>query len=271
MKAISPTPEDEIIHNSLFNGLRIFQEPQPGHYYILTADPKQDGMDKIGLHVVDVTGIPFVQVASANLNESFMSMPGRVYDLGTYYNNAMVIQENNVEASLINILQDQYEYEGEIYKERATGGKFKKILGIRTTTKTKKMMLSSLKKFIENGHLIIKDRFTQDELFNFIEKKNGTFSADDGYHDDLVMSLALVFAPFFDIKNWDNFKGFNDYLENKQKEQEEQEQDTMEFLNLGFNPDYEEEVPFTEELWNNDFNSYDTKSLDDYNEANTWT
>jgi len=254
LKNIDFMQDDDIIFNSLFEGLRIFEEPLENHHYILTSDPKQDGIDRIGLHVIDVTSIPFKQVAAANLKESFFIIPSRVYDLGTYYNNAMVVQENNVEASLINILHDQLEYEGDIFRERKSNGKgFKNILGIRTTSKTKKMMTSFLKKFIEQNMLIINDKHTLDELFNFIEKKNGTFSAEEGYHDDLIMSLSLVFAPFFDIKNWDNFKGFMDIIEKKNKEIEELEQDTAEFLDLGFAPDDDiNNSPFTEGIWDND-------------------
>jgi hypothetical protein len=250
LKNISYMKDEDIIFNSLFNGLRIFEEPKEGHNYILTSDPKQDGIDGIGLHVIDVTNIPFKQVASANLKESFVVIPNRVFDLGTYYNNAYVVQENNVEANLINALHDQLEYEGEIFRERKPNGKgFKNIWGIRTTTKTKKMMTSFIKKFVEEGLLIINDKQTVDELFNFIERKNGTYAAEEGYHDDLVMSLMLLFAPFFDIRNWDDFKGFSDLIEKRKEEKEEEEKETAEFLDLGFNSEESTESPFTEDIW----------------------
>jgi len=250
LKNISYMKDEDIIFNSLFNGLRIFEEPKEGHNYILTSDPKQDGIDGIGLHVIDVTNIPFKQVASANLKESFVVIPNRVFDLGTHYNNAYVVQENNVEANLINALHDQLEYEGEIFRERKPNGKgFKNIWGIRTTTKTKKMMTSFIKKFVEEGLLIINDKQTVDELFNFIERKNGTYAAEEGYHDDLVMSLMLLFAPFFDIRNWDDFKGFSDLIEKRKEEKEEEEKETAEFLDLGFNSEESTESPFTEDIW----------------------
>ena len=254
LKNISFMKDEDIIHDSLFNGLRIFEEPKSNHHYILTADPKQDGIDAIGLHVIDVTTIPFKQVASANLEESFMVIPNRVFDLGTYYNNAYLVQENNVEANLINTIHDQLEYEGEIFRERKASGKsFKNIWGIRTTTKTKKMMVSFLKKFVEEDLLIINDKATLDELFNFIEKKNGSYSAEEGYKDDLVMSLCLTFVPFFDIKNWEDFKGFGTLLEKRKEQQELEEIETAEFLDLGFAPnDNENDSPFTEGAWDND-------------------
>jgi len=263
LKSISFMKDEEIIHNSLFDGLRIFEEPKQGHHYILTADPKQDGIDAIGLHVIDVTNIPFKQVASANLEESFMVIPNRVFDLGSYYNDAYLVQENNVEANLINTIHDQLEYEGEIFRERKPSGKgFKNIWGIRTTTKTKKMMVSFLKKFIEEGLLEINDKATLDELFNFIEKKNGSYSAEDGYKDDLVMSLCLVFAPFFDIKNWDDFKGFGTLIEKRKEQQEKEEIETANFLDLGFGPDDGgNDLPFTEGVWENEGFGMDARDM----------
>ena len=263
LKSINYMNDEDIIFNSLFDGLRIFEEPKSGHNYILTSDPKQDGIDSIGLHVIDVTNIPFVQVASAKVEESFLVIPNRVFDLGHYYNDAMVVQENNVEANLINTLHDQLEYDGEIFRERKTSGKgFKNIWGIRTTTKTKKMMTSFLKKFVEEGLLKINDKRTLDEMFNFIEQKNGSYSAEEGYHDDLVMSLMLVFAPFFDIKNWDDFKGFSSLLEKRAKQQEKEEAETAEFLDLGFAPDDgTPDSPFTEGVWDDNDFGMDAKAL----------
>ncbi len=101
--------------------------------------------------------------------------------------------------------------------ERSIKKKDKNILGFRTTTKTKKILLSLLKKLIEEDKLIIKDKETIDQLYTFIEQKNGSFSAQDGYHDDLVMSLMVSLAPFIDIKNFDDFKGFVSLIRKKKR------------------------------------------------------
>lgn len=257
LATIQCAKDDDIIFNSLFEGLRIFEEPVPCHHYILTMDPKKDGIDAVGMHVIDVTNLPFKQVATAQIMESYLIVPGRLFDLGNYYNKALVVCENNIAESIPSTLYYNYEYEGEVFVERSKKGKKKTEMGFRTTVKTKKMGLTMLKKFIEEDNLILRDKETLNELFNFIQKSNGTYSAEEGYHDDLVMSLMLTFAPFMDIKNWDNFKGFITYLEKNKKQEEEQEQDAAEFLDLGFGPGNEEvDLPFTKEVWDNEsFNS----------------
>ncbi len=252
LRNLKPFKEEEIIFNSLFNGLRIFKEPEPGRQYIVTVDPKVDGADFVGIHVVDVTTLPFVQVASANLEETYLLIPSRIFDLGTYYNTAMIVIENNMDMTIADALYYQYEYEGEIFKEKVKKKAYNNRLGFRTTKKTKKIMVSMFKKFIEERMLVVYDKDTISEMFNFIEKKNGTYSAEEGYHDDLVMALMLVFAPFIEIKSWENFRGFIELIETKEKEKEKEEEEMAEFLDLGFGPDDEyEESPFTEGIWNN--------------------
>jgi hypothetical protein len=259
LKQIEPMDDDDVLYDEIFEGLRIFEEPIPGHHYILTSDPKKDGIDAVGMHVIDVTKLPFKQVAAANVYASYLIVPGRLFDLGNYYNQAMVVCENNVGESIPSTLFYNYEYEGEVFVEKRANGKLKNEMGIRTTTKTKRLGLTLLKKFIEEGKLIINDRKTLDELFNFIEKKKGTYAAEEGYHDDLVMSLMLAFAPFLSFKDFDDFKGFVEYLEKKEEEQEKEEEEFEAFLDLGFSDDVESSEPagFTPGVWEADpFNSF---------------
>jgi hypothetical protein len=231
LQNLEPITEDNVIHNKIFNGLRIFEEVKKGHNYIVTVDPKKDGIDDMGLQVIDVTGIPFRQVAVANLQESYLTAPSKVFDAGMYYNEAMVIVENNLDQTIVDNLFYHYEYPN-VYKERG-----KKILGFRTTTRTKKQILSFMKKFIEEDKIIINDKLTIEQLYSFIEKKNGTFSAEEGYKDDLVMALALTWGVFLEIKNFDDFKGMIDLIEQQQKLEENEQEEFAAFFDLGFNDD----------------------------------
>jgi hypothetical protein len=63
-------------------------------------------------------------------------------------------------------------------------------MGVRTTTQVKAVGCSTLKDMVENQKLIIQDFDMIEELSNFILKK-GSYEADEGYHDDLVMCLVL--------------------------------------------------------------------------------
>ena len=237
LKNIIPMDDSLVIYDSLFSGLRIFQEPLKNHSYIIGVDPKKEGIDKLAFQVIDVTNLPFKQVASFNSDISYLSAPSRIFDLGCYYNNAMIIVENNIDNSIVDALFYQYDYDGEIYKEDN-----KNILGFRTTTKSKKILLSLLKKLIEENKFIIYDKKTIDEFFVFVEQKNGSFSAEDGYHDDLIMALMVSLAPFINIKQFDDFQGFVNYLDKKRIEKENEDEDFARFFSgCSFNTDISDE------------------------------
>ena len=66
LQNLIPQDDDQIIFNSLFSGLRIFEKPIDGHSYIIGVDPAKEGIDKTAIQVLDVTVLPFKQVACAN-------------------------------------------------------------------------------------------------------------------------------------------------------------------------------------------------------------
>jgi len=69
---------------------------------------------------------------------------------------------------------------------------FKKQMkpGVTMDKKVKRIGCLNLKSLIETGKLLITDADIISELSTFIEKR-GSFEADEGYHDDLVMTLVL--------------------------------------------------------------------------------
>ena len=231
LKNLVPMDDSLVLYNTLFDGLRIFEEPKASRSYVLGVDPKKEGIDKLAMQVIDVTNLPFKQVASYNGDMSYLNAPARIFDIGTYYNNALIVVENNIDNSIVDTLFYQYEYEGEIFKEEN-----KNILGFRTTVKTKKILLSLLKKLIEENKLEINDKKSIDEFFVFVEQKNGSFSAEDGYHDDLIMALMIALAPFINIKHFEDFKGFIDFVEKKRIESEEEAEEFAKFFSgVSFN------------------------------------
>lgn len=181
--------------------LHVYTEPEEGHKYILACDPAKNGGDYFAIQVLDITTFPFVQVLSGNLKVDYLEMPGCIHNLGTEYNGALVIIENNEGAgqSIADTLARDYEYSN-LYYDRG-----KRYPGYRTNTKTRNQMLSSLKMLMENDKLKIVDKETIFELERFV--LNGRkFEAMPGYHDDLVMCLAIALCLFNDIQNFNDIK-----------------------------------------------------------------
>ena len=205
LKIMQPKEPEEILGNKL----KIYEHPQKNHKYIMAVDPAKDGTDAFAIQIVDITTINFKQVAAANLQVDYLLMPEYLYEWGKYYNTAFLIIENNEGAgqSIADQLKQTYEYENLYYDFKQDSNvknllKAKKIYpGFRTTSKSRKQILQTMKLFIENDKLEIVDKTTIEELKRFIYTKN-KFQADDGCKDDMVLALALVFAPFCNVKNF---------------------------------------------------------------------
>ena len=198
-------PKDRIFVQGTEEFVKIYEEPFENHKYILSVDPAKDGRDYFALHMIDVTKFPFKQVASGRLQIDYLLMPNFLYDFANSYNTAFTIIENNEGAgqSIADTLKRDFEYEN-LYYDR-TGNKFKNYPGFRTTTKSRAQLLETLKLLIENKKLEIYDSDTILELQRFILVKK-KFQAEEGFHDDLVMSLAIAFCLFNDIQNFEDFK-----------------------------------------------------------------
>ena len=198
-------PKDRIFVQGTEEFVKIYEEPLENHKYILSVDPAKDGRDYFALHMIDVTKFPFKQVASGRLQIDYLLMPNFLYDFANSYNTAFTIIENNEGAgqSIADTLKRDFEYEN-LYYDR-TGNKFKNYPGFRTTTKSRAQLLETLKLLIENKKLEIYDADTILELQRFILVKK-KFQAEEGFHDDLVMSLAIGFCLFNDIQNFEDFK-----------------------------------------------------------------
>ena len=223
---IKPTPQEFY----QLDGVRQYEKPLPNHRYVLSLDGAKDGIDELSFHVIDITTFPFKQVLSANLLIEYLRMPFYINLIGTDYNLATIIVENNEGAgqSIVDSLNYNYEYPY-LYKDMG-----KSYFGFRTTSKTRNGILSSLKMFIEKEYLIIQDDKTYQQLLRFVDSGSGKFEAEKGHKDDLVMALAIAFAPFQNMKNFNDYDKLINIMENNMKDSVEEKEQLQEILSLGF-------------------------------------
>ena len=235
----SVKPKDRIFVQGTEEFVKIYEEPLENHKYILSVDPAKDGRDYFALHMIDVTKFPFKQVASGRLQIDYLLMPNFLYDFANSYNTAFTIIENNEGAgqSIADTLKRDFEYEN-LYYDR-TGNKFKTYPGFRTTPKSRNQLLETLKLLIENKKLEICDADTILELQRFILVKK-KFQAEEGFHDDLVMSLAIAFCLFNDIQNFEDFKEVTKSIYS------ESETDFADYITIGNFDDGNPETEFDE-------------------------
>jgi hypothetical protein len=197
------------------DGLDVYQRPSAGHTYCLVADvAKGVGGDYSAFQVMDITTAPYRIVAKyRNNNISPLLYPNIIYKIGKEYNEAYVLLEINISEQVAHILYNELEYENILMVNRHTNGQYvgggfgggKTMLGVNTDKKIKRLGCHNFKSLVEEDKLIITDADTISEISTFIEKK-GSYEADEGYHDDLVMPLVLfgwlTTQPYFkDLNN----------------------------------------------------------------------
>ena len=198
------------------DGLDVYDKPIKDHSYCLVADTaKGVGGDYSTFSIVDITESPYKQVAKYRDNNiSPMLFPSVIYKVATEYNQAYVLLEVNSSEQVGSILYSEMEYENILFVNRNTDGQVvsggfgggKTQLGVNTDKKVKRIGCMNFKALIEENRLLVQDIDTIQEISTFIENNKGSYEADEGYHDDLVMTLVLfgwlTTNPYFkDLNN----------------------------------------------------------------------
>ena len=215
------------------NKFRIYEYPKEGRKYIVISDVAEGlGQDFSTCQVIDVTDEIYKQVAVYEDDEVKTNIfPTVIEKIGKYYNDAIVIVENNsIGDGVLNDLHYDLEYENLFFDDK---------FGIRMTKLSKSIGNSYLKTFIEDNLLQIVDENTVDQ-FNTYIKRGNTYKAEENKHDDLITPLVL-FAYFMNNKKWiddwlDLSANNNDLFEKRKNKIEE------ELLPMGFFNDGEEEI-----------------------------
>lgn len=197
------------------DGLDVYDEPVKGNSYVMIADTaKGVGGDYSAFSVIDVSTVPYKQVAKYRNNKiSPLLYPSVIYKVARDYNNAYVLIEINSSEQVPTILYSELEYENILFVNRNSNGQWVTggfgggavQFGVNTDKRIKRIGCMTFKSLVEENKLLINDVDTIAEISTFIETK-GTFQADDGYHDDLVMTLVLfgwlTTNPYFkDLNN----------------------------------------------------------------------
>lgn len=209
-------------------GLKIYFKPEPDKMYTLVADVSRGrGLDYSAFHLIDITKMPYIQVATFRNNTITPSDYASVIkNVATQYNQALVLVElNDMGEAVANILYDDYEYENLIFTavdgktlKPKLFGNYDELKGVKTTKVTKRNGCLSLKLIAGQKQLIINDFETINELGTFVAKGN-TWEAEEGKFDDLAMGLVL-FSWLASTRNFSDFNNINTIRSMKESSEE---------------------------------------------------
>ena len=135
-----------------------------------------------------------------------------LYRLGMTFNTAHIAVENNNHGLLTcHILAKDLNYPNfyqAVQHDKITD-KETVTLGFSTNVKTKPMIIDELRAAVRDGDITIKDKGTMKEMQEFIVTESGKMEAEQGCHDDSVMSLAILNhnhdGKFTPVVNSDSF------------------------------------------------------------------
>ena len=231
------------------------------HKYVLIADVSRGkGLDYSAFQIIDITQMPYNQVAVYRSNlVTPVDYAVEIHRIAKLYNDATILVEiNDIGGQVADTLFFDYESESLIYTESA-GAKGKRISGgfnkaaergIRTTKTVKSVGCSILKLLVEQYQLIINDHDTISELSTF-SKKNASYEAEPGCHDDLAMCLVL-FAWLSDQQYFKELTDIHTLMKLREKTDEDIESELVPFGFIETGHDEDDVIDMTKK-WNPEF------------------
>ena len=178
--------------------LRIFKNPVKGNTYVIVCDVSRGvGLDYHAFSVVDVSNHTYEVVATYRNNQiSSLLYPSLIFNVANHYNEAHVLVEiNDIGEQVANILYYELEYENVLTvhtrkNRQVIGFSQDSKMGIRTTASVKSIGCANVKTMVEKDKLILNDERLIDEFSTFVPKGK-SYAAENGAHDDMVMTMVL--------------------------------------------------------------------------------
>ena len=173
----------------LFNGeIWKYQDPIPGKFYITGVDTASEyGHDMSAITVWDYETLDEVWEYNGKLPVTdFCKVVN--YVCGEYSNSIVVVENNSLGNQVAESL-DFSPYSHMLYKERR-GDKF--IRGVSTNAKTRPLMIDAMYSYVTQYPNMVKSKRLALELVGLVTKASGKVEGDDGWRDDLALTLAFA-------------------------------------------------------------------------------
>ena len=173
--------------------LLIYRELDPGETYYIAADVAM-GVRGGDYSVAQVLDSQKRQVAvwRGHVHPDYFAEV--LFRLGTLFNNAkLAVESNNHGLLTVNLLYKQWHYPNvflNVVEDKMTDVDTPN-LGFQTNAKTKPLIIDDLRASIRLQEIELNDKTTIQEMLTFVVKESGKLEAEEGCHDDCVMSLAI--------------------------------------------------------------------------------
>lgn len=186
--------------------IKIWKEPSKDTFYSIGADVAE-GLIKGDYSSAHVGNSDFEVVATWHGHIDPDLYGDELVKLARYYNNAYLGIENNNHGLTTLHKVKGLEYWNIYYTKNydKLTEKITQKMGWSTTPRTKPLMIDKLAEYIREFYIGIFDDLTISELLTYIREENGSTNAQEGCHDDTVMSLAILLQMMLEGRG-------NDYI-----------------------------------------------------------
>lgn len=220
-------------------GMYQYELPQKEHRYVAVCDVSRGrGLDYSAFHIIDISTGKYKQVFTFRDNMiTPLDYAEVIYRTCKIYNDAYILVEiNDIGSQVPESIYYDYDYEnilmtenaGRVGKRVTAGyGNKEKDFGVRTTKQVKAAGCAILKLILEQGQLELTDKFTLKEFQTF-SRKNNSYEAEPGNHDDLVMPLVL-FAWLTDQQYFKDLTDINTLHLLRERSEEQMNEDMLPF------------------------------------------
>lgn len=172
--------------------IQIYQEPALGGAYVIGADTAGEGSDfNVGQVIDHITGQQVCTIRGQMDEDLFAK---QLYCLGKHYHTALVSVEANFSSYPIRELERlRYPRQYVRQAEDSFTHRVRQSYGFKTSSVTRPLVIAGLVEVVREHPEWINDRDTLNEMLTFVRNENGRPEAQEGAHDDCVMSLGIAY------------------------------------------------------------------------------
>lgn len=179
--------------------LKIWEKPRPYKEYVIGADVAE-GLKGGDFSVATVVDISTMEVVARWRGHCDPDKFGEILGaLGTYYNYALIgVEVNNHGLTTVQKLRDTF-YTNLYKRDRGYDEEWETPtvnLGWKTDMRTKRLMIDDLIKLVRERVIKDRDIVFINEAFSYVRDERGRMNAEEGSHDDVVMSTAIAYQLF---------------------------------------------------------------------------
>jgi len=171
--------------------ITIHEDVKENYPYVIGGDTAGEGSDYFAGQVLDNTTGKQVAILHHQFDEDLYTK--QMYCLGKHYNMALIGIETNystyptMELSRLGYYK---QYNREV--PDTFTGKLQKKYGFHTTKLTRPVIISNGVEIVREATHILNDIKTLEEMLTFVRNEQGRAEAQEGSHDDLIMSWLIA-------------------------------------------------------------------------------